>query len=356
MHSVFYFLGLIGYSGVHIFFFLSGFLIYGALIRREIHFFKFMRRRYERIYPVFLVVFALYLILSASLSSENKIHGTPVQALLYVGANLLLLPGIFSISPIITVAWSLSYEMFFYLVIPLLLILGRMSHWTRTHRVVFFLGLTAACIAFSFYVPTKQIQLLMFVAGVLLYEAIASRWVRPRLEWRGEVFSILVFLVGLVITYLADTHPWSLPFLPHVQESAATANDSRFILSLYHLLAASVSCFLLILYTLANEGMLKKFFSWQPLRHLGNMSYSYYLIHALTLKAFAFVAYRVVPPSHTSSLFFLIVAFAGFLGTLVTSTMLFHFVEMPYSISTEPIIRISPSSQESIAQPAPKRS
>ena len=178
MHLAFNFLGIIGNSGVDVFFVLSGFLIYGALIRKKVFFFQFMRRRYERIYPTFLAVFGVYLVLSAALPSENKIHGTPIRALFYVGANLLLLPGIISITPIITVAWSLSYEMFFYFAIPLIISLGMIRHWTRIRRVLFFVILTAVGLVFNFYVPTAHIQMLMFIAGILLYEAMSSNWVR----------------------------------------------------------------------------------------------------------------------------------------------------------------------------------
>lgn len=356
MHAVFYFLGVIGNSGVDVFFVLSGFLIYGALIRKKVDFFQFMRRRYERIYPTFLSVFALYLILSAVLPSENKIHGTPIRALLYIGANLLLLPGMFSINPIITVAWSLSYEMFFYLAIPLLIILGMMRHWTRGCRVLFFMGLTAASIVSTFYVAGVHLQILTFVVGILLYEAISSHCVGPSLEWRGEILSILLFLASLVFVYFAQAHPWSLKFLANIQQRSATTRHSRSMLALYYFLAVSVPCFLLVLYSLANDGMLKKLFSWKPLRYLGNMSYSYYLIHGLTLNAFAFLAYRVVPPTHTSSLFFSLMAFTAFLGTIVTSTMLFHFVEMPYSIWTKPSMRISAVLPGSVTRPAIRQS
>ena len=43
----------------------------------------------------------------------------------------------------ITVAWSLSYEMFFYLTIPLLVGMLRMRAWTSMKRDWFFLLLAA---------------------------------------------------------------------------------------------------------------------------------------------------------------------------------------------------------------------
>src|SRR5690242_10271963 len=59
------FLGYVGNSGVDLFFLLSGYFIYGALIRRPIPYGQFMQRRVERLYPTFLTVFGVYLVLSA---------------------------------------------------------------------------------------------------------------------------------------------------------------------------------------------------------------------------------------------------------------------------------------------------
>ena len=49
----------VGNTGVDLFFVLSGYLIYGSLISRAQPFARFMSRRITRIYPTFLVVFAL---------------------------------------------------------------------------------------------------------------------------------------------------------------------------------------------------------------------------------------------------------------------------------------------------------
>ena len=132
--------GSIGNSGVDLFFVLSGCLIYGGLFRRKVPYFKFIRRRLERIYPAFLAVFILYLLLSVVFRDENKIHGSLLAVSLYVLANALLLPGIFAITPIITVAWSLSYEFFFYLIIPVIVSTAGMRSWKRAGRVAFFVG------------------------------------------------------------------------------------------------------------------------------------------------------------------------------------------------------------------------
>src|SRR2546423_3041651 len=95
-------LGDIGNIGVDLFFVLSGYLIYGLLLRRRQQFSTFIWRRIQRIYPAFLAVLLIYLVCSYAFPSQNKIHGSPIFAALYILENALLLPGIFNIQPIIT--------------------------------------------------------------------------------------------------------------------------------------------------------------------------------------------------------------------------------------------------------------
>src|ERR1041385_7793178 len=69
-----HFLGVVGNAGVDLFFVLSGYLIYGALLRNRTSIVKFLWRRVERIYPTFLAVFVLYLGLSALFPDASKLH------------------------------------------------------------------------------------------------------------------------------------------------------------------------------------------------------------------------------------------------------------------------------------------
>src|SRR5262249_31376257 len=128
----------IGHSGVDLFFVLSGFLIYGHLFSKAPSYGSYVRKRIRRIYPVFLCVFCAYLIASVCMPSVSKLPTRPGAATAYVIENLLLLPGIFPIESMITVTWSLSYELFFYLTIPILIASTRMRYWRRFHRVLLF--------------------------------------------------------------------------------------------------------------------------------------------------------------------------------------------------------------------------
>ena len=62
-----------GHEGVDLFFVLSGYLIYGSFMARQQAFIPFMARRVRRIYPAFIVVFVVYVVLSFAFNSESKI-------------------------------------------------------------------------------------------------------------------------------------------------------------------------------------------------------------------------------------------------------------------------------------------
>jgi exopolysaccharide production protein ExoZ len=70
------------------------------------------------------------------------------------------------------------------------------------------------------------------------------------------------------------------------------------------------------------------------MRRLGNMSYSYYLIHGLALKA----AFMVLP----SSQMFLVLLPLAFALTLIPSMALFLLVERPLSLAPAKAAPVAP--------------
>jgi peptidoglycan/LPS O-acetylase OafA/YrhL len=93
-----------------------------------------------------------------------------------------------------------------------------------------------------------------------------------------------------------------------------------------------VSCCLLCWHCFAATSFLTQAASWTPLRWLGNMSYSYYLIHGLSLKFAFMVLGAFVTPGHDLflALFLPMLAF-----TLVPSAVLFMLIEKPLSLRVD---------------------
>jgi peptidoglycan/LPS O-acetylase OafA/YrhL len=330
------FLGTIGHAGVDLFFLLSGFLIYGIVIQQGGSVFRFLKRRVKRIYPAFLAVFLLYLALSAMFPAENKIHGSVPAKLVYIAENVLLLPGVFNISPIITVAWSLSYEFLFYLLLPFIIIGLRLRSWSGNRRLVWWLAVWVGYLLLPLVVPAIPIRFAMFFAGMTLYEVSIHPFFHKRLTATGELFAALTFIASLIVLFFTTGSHAAQGMLgaPLPTGSVGAA-------------ALSLGCFTLALFAFQFDGIAKSVFSWTPIRWMGNISYSYYLIHGLTLKALARVLRTMFPPE-ADAFFFVALLFLSLATTWTTATILFVFVERKYSLKKLP----RPHTSAKMAAPA----
>jgi peptidoglycan/LPS O-acetylase OafA/YrhL len=101
----------------------------------------------------------------------------------------------------------------------------------------------------------------------------------------------------------------------------------------YKTVILSVSCFWLAAYCFGRCGLLQRAFSWSPLRYLGNMSYSYYLVHGVTLKGVAAALSLVVLPRPHFPALYAGLLVAGFCATWLSSSVLFLTVEKPFSLT-----------------------
>lgn len=306
VHRISIYVRQIGNVGVDLFFVLSGYLIYGMLIKKKIIFGKYIARRIQRIYPVFTVVFFIYILLSFVFLNESKIPNDWVRALIYVLQNYFLLPGIFDIKPIITVAWSLSYEFFYYFAMPFMVMILSMRSWQPRFRFVFFIFFSLLAFGCSFFY-SGYIRLLMFIPGVLVFESLNNLFVNKSAPL-GILNLFIILMVSPVFDHYGFNGVW------------------KYILMYFFLYVFFLDCFFC-------GSLSYKVFSLKYIRWLGNMSYSYYLIHGLALKAF-FMLFEFFYPAGKdcySLLWILIVP--SFMITLLPSVLLFVFIEKPYSLN-----------------------
>lgn len=308
-------LRIVGNTGVDLFFVLSGYLIYGSLIGRRQDFLPFFRRRVGRIYPAFSVVFCLYLALSLALPRESRIPAAPLQGVLYLAENYLLLAGFGHQQPMVTVSWSLSYEMAYYLAMPLLIAAFGLRQRSTRWRVGFFSALLVLAGTASVAAGTP-VRMIMFLAGVLLHEAMAGQRPGP---WAPPARAVALAL-ATAMTVMLMPLPWPA-LAPLIRFGGLAA--AFFLLCL--------ACFR------HPAGPVGRACSVPALRWLGNMSYSYYLLHGLALKAAFAVMARAMPPAVAPPdggwLFFIGMLVPMLAWTLLPSAALFLLVERPYSLA-----------------------
>lgn len=240
-----------GAVGVHIFFAISGFIMvvtshsaggYDAA--------RFFRRRLSRIYPIYWLCVGLYLLVHALLAEPYNLDAaTVVRA-------ALLWPG--DAAAIIGPAWTLSFEMFFYLCFGLAMLAG------LERGLLILGGVFVIAIASSLVFPPQNAAwglatnalLLEFVAGT----AIGWLYVRDRLPLRAglAIFSAAIALFAAGIAWGFDRLPsvliWGMPStllvlgivcLEHrygasrFVRRAGALGDSSYALYLIHILVIS---------------------------------------------------------------------------------------------------------------------
>lgn len=309
-------IGDAGNIGVDLFFVLSGFLIYGNLMDREQAYRPFMRRRLRRLYPTFLVVLGAYVLLALAMPSASpEFPRQPVQMVVYLGFQALFLPGILPVEAFITVAWSLSYEVFFYLTVPVFISKLHLRERTSPERVRLLRRFALGTLLLGGFISGTHPRLCMFFGGMLVWEWLRFRWPSdqddPDRIRRLDRLSSAALPTALVLApILAGT---LLQGLPRVAA----------MLVLWPVLCAG--CF-------AVDGRMRRWFSWTPLRYLGNISYSYYLIHSLVLQGFFLGLEQVWAPDGEAGWAFWVLMVPVFALTVAGALVLFLLVEKPFSL------------------------
>ena len=112
-----------GGRGVDLFFVISGFIIFYATHRATLTPAEFLRRRVERIVPLYFVVTFAVIILAMTLPATFGTDGwyTPRHIL----KSLAFIAFTDGEMPVVYMGWSLEYEMYFYLTVALLMALTR---------------------------------------------------------------------------------------------------------------------------------------------------------------------------------------------------------------------------------------
>jgi exopolysaccharide production protein ExoZ len=148
----------------------------------------------------------------------------------------------------------------------------------------------------------------MFAAGCMLYDVRAGGFLRRITPGLGFVGLAGAFSVMLLL-------PFTLPGI-----AVRTGTVLVFVFILVH------GC--VINSTVRSD----RLFSWTPLRRMGNMSYSFYLIHGLVLNALFLFISLIYPPQGDQTYLFWILMLLFFLAALLPSIGLYLLVEWPFSL------------------------
>ncbi|MBE9033163.1 acyltransferase [filamentous cyanobacterium LEGE 11480] len=250
-----------GRYSVEFFFVLSGFIIWLAH-RQEIsqpaRLMNYLKKRFVRVYPIYWIVFVPVFIIGLAVPALR--NGVP-DDLLLIAKSLLLIPMDKMVaggtgSPVLIVAWTLQYEIVFYLFFAALIVnrwlgvgLAGLISWLYFHNAVI------SPLAFPLSFLAKD-YVLLFAMGI----SVALLCNSDKFKVRNPM---LYAIVGTVM--------FALISLDVVLGSNLLANQ---IIILYGVASSSI---IFGLVNAENAGQTVLGNKW--LQTLGDASYSLYLIH-----------------------------------------------------------------------------
>jgi peptidoglycan/LPS O-acetylase OafA/YrhL len=273
---------LFGWSGVDLFFVLSGFLIGGILLdyrSSDSYFTAFYARRFFRIVPIYFAVLALYglvwLFGGNSRAHENLYVGPPMSWYAYVTfTNNFWIALHNSMKIFLPPSWSLAIEEQFYLTLPLIIFLVRPKHVAK----IVFTGIAAILALRWFYcshalVSQNQAYVLpWFRADALLIGVSAALTVRNAraLTWlKSHLWTL--YLAAAVFAALVIHTGGALP--------ADEASPNHPVMTYGLTCVALMYACILLAAVLGRSRIQSRLLTLSPLRWLGKVSYCVYLIH-----------------------------------------------------------------------------
>lgn len=245
------FLSNYGSIGVDIFFVISGFVIYLATIDKDVKPWKFALNRAFRIIPLYWVITLVTAIIIVS--TDKLIPLTEFNTLFFI-KSLFFLPAAnpsgIGYFPLVTVGWTLNFEMMFYFIFSLALFFSKKTYLYIVFISVFLLNyfLARNFVFLDFY---KSKIIYEFLIGILLAISYKNGFLRSV----NPFISVFIFFIG-VFLIMSQGHANHAP------------------------LKNGFPCALIIAAFIQQENFFKRI----PLiKKIGDYSYSTYLIHVIVI-------------------------------------------------------------------------
>lgn len=236
----------LGTAGVVLFFVISGFVILPSVVRYSPG--AFALRRFVRLYPLFLALSLLFVVLNMATNAYPKLN-EPVA----IFAGLTFTNLFFGTEQLTPNAWSLTFETIFYALICLVVYFA--VH--RPNRLALVLA-AAVSLAFVAYFPIAC----FFVGGVAIRIAHDRGWGLPKVPSR------LLELTALACFVRFASMSWFAYVPADFVNPVALA-----------ILASSLTYFA---FAVSPDSLTAVVLGGRPALFLGTVSYSLYLVHPYT--------------------------------------------------------------------------
>ena len=287
-----------GALGVSFFFILSGFILKHAYSYSELNFLQFYRKRIFRVLPLHYLTLAIWVLIFFNG------WGNSLQDKLNSGvANILVIHSFFNGQlfnlGFNAVSWSISVELFFYAIFPVIRKNQRCLYVFIVYGIVFAVlpksisdNINTAWPSFFYFNPVSR--LFEFSGGVALYTIYKNITPAKTVASILQAISVALLIFSVLATAGFDTHHRNLIlFFP----------------------------FSLVILSFAWDGVLKNVLSIRPLVLLGEASFSLYMIHHMLFRGLDNYLHMFFSPLQS---LFLAIGVA-----IVLSVLIFYYFERP---------------------------
>ncbi|SHG76833.1 acyltransferase family protein [Streptoalloteichus hindustanus] len=302
LRSVYLFLvGTVGHTAVSFFFVLSGFILTWSARPEAVG--RFWRRRLVKIYPLHLVTYpAGLLLLTGAGSSAADVPGLFLLQS-WLPDNRFTVSGN---GP----SWSISAELFFYLMFPVLV---RWINRVPAHRLA--------------------MTLVGLVGAVALIAVVSHLTLSPEMQlWLGYVFPpvrVLEFVMGIVMARMVIDGRWrGLPLTGAVALLAVASVVALFVPAPYAFAAVTIVPVLLTIAAAARNDLAERrgLLRTPVMGWLGRISFAFYLAHLPVLSGMR----RLVGQDQSWGVPGVLLFVGGTLAvTVLVAWALHEFVEKP---------------------------
>lgn len=257
-----------GQEAVILFFLMSGFVIQYSNIRKRISFKTYFKRRFFRIYPLFIIAILMVFV-------NNIIQGIKIDYKTLFGNLLMLQDAAFFMKPGIIVdtfensaLWSLSYEWWFYMLfIPI-------SKFKNKNQVAVVVIVLSAILYFIY--PIQLFRWLTYFSiwwsGVILADLYVSKALNFQNILKKIMVPVLLFPTSIVIIRSLQEPFISIGFYP--------------ILEVRHFVSAIF--FIIVAFIWFKNNWIGYIF-FKPLESIAPFSYGIYVLHIPIITIFGSV-------------------------------------------------------------------